>query len=91
MVDKGFYEDYEFIKEPLFDSLYEISKLYNTTNIVITGHSLGSALSTIVGYEINKYYNYSVKYLITFGSPRVGNKDFIQDFNNIIKNNNINS
>lgn len=91
MVDKGFYEDYEFIKEALFDSLYEISKLYNTTNIVITGHSLGSALSTIVSYEIIKYYDYSIKYLITYGSPRVGNKDFANDFSNIIKKYDINS
>ena len=37
---------------------------------------MGAALATLLTYELNKDYNIS---LVTFGSPRVGNKEFVKD------------
>lgn len=76
-VSKGFYKDYSYIKSDLLDNLSLLKKEYKTNNIFLTGHSLGGALATLMAFDIlNKYTNYNIKYLITYGSPRVGNKDF---------------
>jgi len=54
-------------------------------NIVYTGHSLGGGLATIA------LMNYSHKYptlnhmCVTFGAPRVGNKEFRERFKNVCK------
>ena len=58
--------------------------------IIATGHSLGASIATIILYEaVSKFYidpllNEPV--LITFGQPRIGNEEFVIDFNKKIKN-----
>ena len=60
----------------------ELKENNEIKNIVYTGHSLGGGLATIA------LMNYSHKYpnlnhaCVTFGAPRVGNKDFRIRFNN---------
>lgn len=49
-------------------------------DIYITGHSLGGALATLFAYELSTTYPGLKMNVITFGSPRVGNKDFMDDF-----------
>mmetsp|Transcript_3399 Transcript_3399/g.526 ORF Transcript_3399/g.526 Transcript_3399/m.526 type:complete len:145 (-) Transcript_3399:143-577(-) len=48
---------------------------YTTAKIVISGHSLGGAVATIFAAHLLKL-GYPVTELVTFGSPRVGNKEF---------------
>lgn len=52
-------------------SIAKIDKLY------VTGHSLGAAMATIASSRIQS----KVKALITFGSPRVGNSQFVNSLN----------
>ena len=53
----------------------EITKsLANIDSLYVTGHSLGAAMATIAASRIQT----KVKALITFGSPRVGDKDFVK-------------
>ena len=57
-----------------------ISNKYKTTDIMTTGHSLGS-ISTILAFEI--YYfmpQFNIIALTTFGSPRIGNAEFSKMF-----------
>ena len=61
----------------------EINKLWptiskvladNPGNVYVTGHSLGAAMATIAASRIQD----RVTALITFGSPRVGNTEFVK-------------
>jgi triacylglycerol lipase len=59
----------------------EINKLWptiekavaNIDNLYITGHSLGAAMATVAASRVQS----KVTALVTFGSPRVGNQEFV--------------
>lgn len=81
-VDQGFYNLLDSIKEDVYKKLDTLTDKYNTKNILVTGHSLGAAIATLFSFDIlYESNNYNINYLITFGSPRVGNEDFITKFN----------
>jgi predicted lipase len=76
-VEKGFYKIYDSLQNSLHNTIDELSLKYQTTNILITGHSLGGAIASLFAFDI--YYHsfpYHIESLITFGSPRVGNDYF---------------
>lgn len=80
-VEKGFYKAYNYLKPELIDNLVTLTKKYNTNRLSITGHSLGAAESTLFAYELMTIYkNYKISYFYNFGSPRVGNKEFVDSF-----------
>jgi triacylglycerol lipase len=64
----------------------EINKLWpsifkaledNRCNVYVTGHSLGAAMATIAASRIQ----HRVIALVTFGSPRVGDREFVKSLN----------
>ena len=81
-VHLGFYKT--LYKENLFFDLSEdlttLLKEYPEYNLYITGHSLGGGLTTLFGYLISDIIDKNIT-LITFASPRVGNKKWAEDFN----------
>lgn len=80
-VEKGFYKAYNYLKPELIDNLAILSKKYNINSLSITGHSLGAAESTLFAYDIlNDFTNYNILYFYNFGSPRVGNPEFVKSF-----------
>jgi Lipase (class 3) len=48
--------------------------------MVVTGHSLGSALATLVVMENKSNKKFDICTLCTFASPRVGNAEFVRQF-----------
>ena len=48
----------------------------NIKNIIYTGHSLGGGLATIALMNFSHKYTNLKHLCVTFGAPRVGNKDF---------------
>lgn len=79
------------IKSEIFS--YDILEDINSHpgyQIISTGHSLGGAVAALFLYEaINKKYiipEINEPVLITFGMPRIGNENFVVDFNSKIKN-----
>ena len=80
-VEKGFYKAYQYIKYDLLNKLEILKEKYNINNVFLTGHSLGAAIATLFSYDILKdNHDIVLNYLITFGSPRVGNKYFVESF-----------
>jgi len=70
-VHRGFKGELDKLWPSIEKSLNKIDCLY------ITGHSLGAAMATIAASRIQK----KVLALITFGSPRVGTKEFVNSLN----------
>ena len=76
LIHKGFNKSLNNIWDELFQY---ISSQSNNHNIWITGHSLGGALATISADRLQKK-GIKVQGIYTFGSPRVGNIDFKNNF-----------
>jgi triacylglycerol lipase len=74
LVHFGFAQALDRVYDKIID---QISRLdVKNLKIICTGHSLGAALATIFASRID------AKFLYTFGSPRVGNKDFVREMTN---------
>jgi predicted lipase len=50
-------------------------------SFVVTGHSLGSALATLFVMENKEKNKFDISTICTFASPRVGNTEFVRQFN----------
>jgi hypothetical protein len=53
-------------------------------SIYLTGHSLGGALASLAAHAIKTAHPSAHLICYTFGSPRVGNKSFAYEYNNLI-------
>lgn len=57
------------------------------TKIIVTGHSLGGALATLCGFDLQRLFSDKAPVTVyTFGSPRVGNGAFIRAYNRRVPN-----
>ena len=50
---------------------------------IVTGHSLGAALTTLFVIENDSKHKFDISALCTFASPRVGNMEFVHLFNQL--------
>ena len=69
------------------DRIHTAVKDKDLTTVIVTGHSLGGALATLCGLDLE--YNFSEKFSVTvytYGSPRVGNRDFVLAYNRRVPN-----
>ena len=81
-IHKGFVTLYQNIRKQIFDIIKEYDS--NKIKIVVTGHSLGAALSTLAGIDLIKNgYKNSIVY--NFASPRVGDNYFAELVDDSIK------
>lgn len=62
----------------------ELKLLAPNRKIYITGHSLGGALATLASARLTNS-NYNITGIITFGSPRVGDREFAKAYNRELK------
>jgi len=75
-VHDGFYGELE----KLWDKVYLIAMKNRNKECTITGHSLGAAMATICAARLQSVFDKEIV-LYTFGSPRVGNKEFVDNLN----------
>lgn len=52
-----------------------LNKVDVNQSLILTGHSLGGATAVLLGVML-KLWGFNVEQIITFGCPRVGNKQF---------------
>jgi len=86
-VHTGFYLHHKAMIAKLDIALVKALDKQPNAKIIITGHSLGGAIATLyIGHLINRYagkYDARLE-LVTFGSPRVGNKAFADYINRVV-------
>ena len=75
-VHKGFMDAFEHVEFEIQDKLQQYAK-YQKYPLYITGHSLGGALATIASRRLQHQGGIAAVY--TFGSPRVGDEDWVSD------------
>ena len=59
----------------MINAINLLKKDYPSASFIVTGHSLGAAISTVAALEVQLMYG-NVKYFYNYGSPRVGNKKY---------------
>ena len=72
-IHSGFSEAYEVIEPLIIQALSKDE--YKERPLYITGHSLGGALATVATKRLHHTGGHAATY--TFGSPRVGNEDWV--------------
>jgi triacylglycerol lipase len=72
----GFKESVDDIWSDVVDLAHDYGK---TRTVWCAGHSLGAAMATILAYRLQRADNLpSPQALFTYGSPRCGDKEYIQ-------------
>jgi hypothetical protein len=70
------------LEEPALQEQMRIGKEKRPRrSFVVTGHSLGSALATLFVIENKEKDKFDITTICTFASPRVGNAEFVRQFN----------
>jgi predicted lipase len=72
-VHNGFINQYKMAR----DHIHEKAKKYKRA--IVTGHSLGAALATLCGLDLQYNFDMDVA-IIPSGSPRVGNRHFVRSY-----------
>ena len=88
-VHKGFFDIYRGLSKALKDALlyYFDSRGNQKRKLWIIGHSLGGGLGTIAAYMLSMWSGGNISIMVnTYGSPRVGDKDFCIHYNSIVPN-----
>ena len=84
-VHNGFLNQYLIIKNNLFNNIDNIIKNNNIDEISLSGHSSGGAIANIASIDFCKKYNDIRIKCFTFGSPKVGNENFVDEYNKYVK------
>jgi triacylglycerol lipase len=78
-VHGGFLHTYNAMRK---DIMAALSRIDAKAKLFVAGHSLGGALATLALPDIETNLNRKVNALYTYGSPRVGDNNFVTAFNN---------
>ena len=73
LIHRGFDTEYSRFR----NTILNIAARTESKKFIVSGHSLGSALAALTALDLSSNYKYDVS-VVTFGSPRVGNKDYRQ-------------
>jgi len=80
-VHSGFKSDWLSVRDNVMNATHAVLDMYPSAELWVTGHSLGGALASLCGLDLQMQYNKTspnpkTVNLFTLGQPRVGNKDF---------------
>eukprot|EP00929_Paragymnodinium_shiwhaense_P118201 TRINITY_DN9001_c0_g1_i3.p1 TRINITY_DN9001_c0_g1~~TRINITY_DN9001_c0_g1_i3.p1 ORF type:complete len:385 (-),score=45.74 TRINITY_DN9001_c0_g1_i3:118-1272(-) len=72
-VHRGFAGAYSELQEEAVSVLNSLQ----CSSVAVTGHSLGAAIATVAALDLRRQHHFIIDALWTFGSPRVGNREFV--------------
>jgi len=75
-VHRGFYEAEQASIANVVSQVRALKSQFPSYSVIVTGHSLGAALATLTALDLVNQGVSSVR-LFNFGSPRVGNDEFV--------------
>ncbi len=78
-VHKGFFNLYKDIRDEVLEA---VGCLPDRAKVTIAGHSLGATFASFAAYDIETTLRHKIHSLYTFGSPRLGDDEFVRSFNN---------
>jgi triacylglycerol lipase len=78
-VHGGFFNLYLNIRKEVLDV---VPSLPQGAQLYVAGHSLGAIFASLTAYDIEISTGRQIHSLYTFGSPRLGDNDFVNSFNN---------
>jgi thioesterase domain-containing protein len=84
-VHSGFHKVSSSVSQVIVDEVKRLLNRFPDYKLVVTGHSLGGAVATLLALDLYAKGNKNVQ-LITFGSPRVGNTRFAKAASRVLKN-----
>lgn len=84
-IHMGFQHAWGTVSATVMAAVKEEASKYPDYNIVVTGHSLGGALSSIASLVIQSSLPNRVVRVYTYGAPRVGNATFARWHNTVIE------
>lgn len=84
-IHKGFAEAYMSVADKIMEQV-RVLRERKQRPVFLTGHSLGGALATICSLDLWVSLDISRReiFVSTFGSPRVGNKDFANVYKEVV-------
>jgi hypothetical protein len=74
-----FYNAWEAVRPQVQDALSKITY----TSVFFTGHDMGGAIAALATYDMSVNHGAPLGRSYTFGQPRVGNKAFASELNNL--------
>jgi triacylglycerol lipase len=77
-VHQGFWQDWRDVADPVVEQVNRLR--YQNQPLMITGHSLGGALSALAALTLQQA-DQPVQSVYTFGAPRLGNDAFARNYN----------
>merc|ERR1712113_1174488 len=76
MVHRGFATAFRHVQKPMTQAISDLG----CSNLVVSGHSLGAAMSTLAAIYIRGELGLRIENVYTYGKPRVGNYAFVSAF-----------
>jgi hypothetical protein len=87
LIHEGFKNAFLSSKDTVIKNAYDYSKIYPNNKIYITGHSLGASVATLAAVYLKDKYEMNNLYCVSFGCPKIGNKEFTEYVDKHLKNN----
>eukprot|EP00252_Welwitschia_mirabilis_P016827 TRINITY_DN373_c0_g1_i1.p1 TRINITY_DN373_c0_g1~~TRINITY_DN373_c0_g1_i1.p1 ORF type:complete len:264 (+),score=31.18 TRINITY_DN373_c0_g1_i1:369-1160(+) len=88
LVHRGFYYAYHntSLRPQILKAVRRIHKMNDQLSIMVTGHSMGGAISAFCALDLTVNYGAKDIHVVTFGQPRVGNAEFASQYSSLVPN-----